>query len=90
IAHGAAALSEGGRCVVLDLKVPAKTPRWVAQLGTAVVRRFASIDEWIVRRPWETIRAAMREELADSSWTELFFGTAFIAAGSRGPDPTRA
>jgi hypothetical protein len=27
----------------------------------------------------------MQEELADFSWTELFFGTAFLAAGSRGP-----
>jgi hypothetical protein len=27
----------------------------------------------------------MQEELADPSWTELFFGTAFLAAGSRGP-----
>jgi len=26
----------------------------------------------------------MQEELADFSWTELFFGTAFLAAGSRG------
>jgi hypothetical protein len=26
----------------------------------------------------------MQEELADLSWTELFFGTAFLAAGSRG------
>ena len=38
-----------------------------------------------MRRPWEAIRAAMQEELADLSWTELFFGTAFLAAGSRGP-----
>jgi demethylmenaquinone methyltransferase/2-methoxy-6-polyprenyl-1,4-benzoquinol methylase len=36
-----------------------------------------------MRRPWEAIRAAMQEELADLSWTELFFGTAFLAAGSR-------
>jgi demethylmenaquinone methyltransferase/2-methoxy-6-polyprenyl-1,4-benzoquinol methylase len=50
-----------------------------------MVRHFASIDEWIMRRPWEAIRAAMHEELADLSWTELFFGTAFLAAGSRGP-----
>jgi hypothetical protein len=28
----------------------------------------------------------MQEELADLSWTELFFGTAFLAAGSRGPE----
>ena len=84
IAHGAAALSRGGRWVVLDLKVPDNAPRWLAQLGTALVRPFGSIDEWIVRRPWEAIRAAMRDPLADLSWTELFFGTAFLAAGSRG------
>jgi demethylmenaquinone methyltransferase/2-methoxy-6-polyprenyl-1,4-benzoquinol methylase len=84
IAHGAASLSEGGRWVVLDLKLPDTTPWRLAQLGTAVVRPFASIDDWIMRRPWETIRAAMLEELANVSWTELFFGTAFLAAGSRG------
>jgi demethylmenaquinone methyltransferase/2-methoxy-6-polyprenyl-1,4-benzoquinol methylase len=88
IAQGAAALSEGGRWVVLDLKLPATTPRWLARLGTAIVRPFASIDEWIQRRPWEEIRAAMQEELADLAWTELFFGTAFLAAGSRGPAAT--
>jgi hypothetical protein len=27
----------------------------------------------------------MQEELADLTWTELFFGTAFIAAGARDP-----
>jgi len=85
IAHGAAALAAGGRWAVLDLKVPGNTPRWLGQLGTAIVRPFAAIDEWIMRRPWEAIRVAMQEELADLSWTELFFGTAFLAAGSRGP-----
>jgi ubiquinone/menaquinone biosynthesis C-methylase UbiE len=85
IARGTAALSTGGRWAVLDLKIPASVPGWLAQLGTATVRPFASIDEWIMRRPWEAIRAAMQEELVDLSWTELFFGTAFLAAGSRGP-----
>ena len=85
IAHGAAALSDGGRWVVLDLKVPDRAPGWLATPVTAVVRPFASIDEWLMRRPWAAIRAAMQEELADPSWTELFFGTAFLAAGSRGP-----
>jgi len=85
IARGAAALSGGGRWAVLDLKVPDNTPVSLARLGTAMVRPFASIDEWITRRPWETIRTAMREELADTSWTDFFFGTAFLAAGSRRP-----
>jgi demethylmenaquinone methyltransferase/2-methoxy-6-polyprenyl-1,4-benzoquinol methylase len=83
IAHGAAALSAGGRWVVLDLKAPDNTPRYLAQLGIAFARPFGSIDEWIARRPWETIRAAMQDTLADLAWTELFFGTAFLAAGSR-------
>jgi len=81
IAHGAAALSGGGRWVVLDLKAPDNAPRWLAQLGTAVARPFGSIDEWVARRPWEVIRAAMHDTLADLSWNELFLGTVFLAAG---------
>ena len=85
IARGAAALSAGGRWVVLDLKIPHNTPRWLTQLGIATVGRFGSLEEWIARRPWEAIRKAMQEELADISWTELCFATAFLAAGTRGP-----
>ncbi len=85
IARGTAALSGGGRWVVLDVKVPDNTPEWLAQLGTAIVRPFASIDEWMMRHPWEAIRTAMQEELVDLSWTELVFGSAFLAAGSRRP-----
>jgi demethylmenaquinone methyltransferase/2-methoxy-6-polyprenyl-1,4-benzoquinol methylase len=84
IARGAAALSYGGRWAVLDLKAPDNAPRWLAQLGIALARPFGSIDDWIMRRPWERIGAAMHDTLADLSWTELFFGTAFLAAGSRG------
>ena len=74
IARGAAALPAGGRLVVLDVKVPDATPRWLA-------RRFAGIEEWVVRRPWEEIRLAMQDTLADVSWTELFFGVAYLAVG---------
>jgi demethylmenaquinone methyltransferase/2-methoxy-6-polyprenyl-1,4-benzoquinol methylase len=85
IAHGAAALNGGGRWVVLDVKIPGNLPQWLVRLGVASVRPFASIDQWIARRPWEEIRTAMQEDLTDVSWTELFFGTAFLAAGSRAP-----
>lgn len=81
IAHGAAALRRSGRWAVLDLKMPDYTPRPVLRFGAAFVRRFAAIDEWIARRPWDAIRSAVEHELADPSWTELTFGTAFLAAG---------
>jgi ubiquinone/menaquinone biosynthesis C-methylase UbiE len=82
IAHGAAALSGGGGWVVLDLKVPDNTPRWLTQLGTTTLRPFAAVDDWLMRRPWDAIRTAMQEQLGDVAWTELSCGTAFLAAGS--------
>ncbi len=59
IARGAAALAAGGRWAVLDLKMPDNTPRWQAQLAITTVGRFASLQDWILHRPWEAIRAAM-------------------------------
>ena len=85
IAHGAAALTAGGRWVVLDVKVPDNLPSWVARLGIATVGRSSSLEEWIVRRPWEAIRDAMQNSLADLSWTELLFGVAYLAVGSQNP-----
>jgi demethylmenaquinone methyltransferase/2-methoxy-6-polyprenyl-1,4-benzoquinol methylase len=83
ITHGAAALSAGGRWVVLDLKVPDNLPRWVARLGVATVGRSTSLEDWILHRPWETVRLAMQDALVDFSWTEMLFGTAYLAVGSR-------
>jgi demethylmenaquinone methyltransferase/2-methoxy-6-polyprenyl-1,4-benzoquinol methylase len=85
IARGAAALPAGGRWVVLDLKIPDKAPGWLTQLGIATVGRSTSLGEWNTRRPWDAVRVAMQDTLADLSWTELFFGIAFLAAGTRGP-----
>jgi ubiquinone/menaquinone biosynthesis C-methylase UbiE len=82
IARGAKALAPGGRWVVLDLKAPDNVPRLLAQLGLALGRPFGSIDEWLARRPWEELRAAMQDVPGNLSWSELCFGTAFLAVGS--------
>lgn len=82
IAHGAEALTRDGRFVVLDLKAPDNAPRLLAQLGIAVGRPLGSIEEWLARRPWEGVRAAMQDTLGDLLWSELCLGTAFLAAGS--------
>ena len=84
IAGGSAALSPGGRWVVLDLKVPENMPRWLAQFAIATVGRYGALEDWIVHRPWEDVRVAMQETLASLSWTELLFGIAYLAVGSRG------
>ena len=83
IARGAAALARGGRWVVLDLKAPDNAPQWLARFGTALGRPFGAIDDWVERRPWEGVRAGMHDALSHLSWSELCFGTAFLATGSR-------
>jgi demethylmenaquinone methyltransferase/2-methoxy-6-polyprenyl-1,4-benzoquinol methylase len=82
IGHGAASLVPGGRWVVLDLKLPDRTPEWMRRLGVALVPTAGALDEWSRSRPWERIRAAMQDALDDPSWDELSLGTAFLAAGS--------
>jgi ubiquinone/menaquinone biosynthesis C-methylase UbiE len=89
IARGAEALAPDGRLVVLDLKAPDNAPRLLAQLGTAVGRRLGSIDDWLARRPWEEVRAAMQDTSAGLSWSELCFGTAFLATASPIPGGSR-
>jgi demethylmenaquinone methyltransferase/2-methoxy-6-polyprenyl-1,4-benzoquinol methylase len=83
IAHGSKALSPGGRFVVLDLKLPERSPGWLVPVLLPIVRPFAVTEGVIARRPWDAIRAVMQVSLIDCSWTELFFGFAFLAAGAR-------
>jgi demethylmenaquinone methyltransferase/2-methoxy-6-polyprenyl-1,4-benzoquinol methylase len=82
IAHGAEALRVGGRWAVLDLKTPDQTPSWMLRFGIAVAPPSAELGAWAARRPWDTIRVAMRDDLDDASWTQLCFGTAFLAVGA--------
>jgi demethylmenaquinone methyltransferase/2-methoxy-6-polyprenyl-1,4-benzoquinol methylase len=46
-------------------------------------RPFAVTEELLATRPWEAIRAEMRDRLTDFSCNELFLGFAYLAAGAR-------
>lgn len=86
IARACQRLSPGGRCVVLDGKVPDNTPGWLVRFGLAVQRPFGVSEEWVARRPWEGIHEAMDANLSGLSWTEEFFGLMYLAAGVRARD----
>ena len=81
IAHGREALVPGGRWVVLETKLPDNAPGWTTPLALAFLRPFAVTDAWAARRPWEAIRAAMNDNLADVSWDNLFLGFVYLASG---------
>ena len=81
IARGCAALPPGGRWAVLDLKLPPNAPGWLARGWLAALRPFAANKELMERRPWDAIRAQMQARLHDFTWTEMYFGIAYLAAG---------
>jgi demethylmenaquinone methyltransferase/2-methoxy-6-polyprenyl-1,4-benzoquinol methylase len=82
ICSGADSLKAGGRWAVLDLKIPESWPKWLVSLVVPIVRPFAVTDEWVARRPWETIERAASECLADLSRTELYLGVSYILSGA--------
>jgi ubiquinone/menaquinone biosynthesis C-methylase UbiE len=83
ICNGTEALRPGGLWVVLDLKLPDRWPKWLAALILPLVRPFAVTDEWVARRPWETIYSAMYDCLTDVSVTEMYLGASYIIRGER-------
>jgi ubiquinone/menaquinone biosynthesis C-methylase UbiE len=83
ICKGAQALRPGGCWVVLDLALPDRWPGWLSSLILPIVRPFAVTDEWVARRPWNTIHSAMRDCLSDVSMTEMYFGASYIITGAR-------
>jgi ubiquinone/menaquinone biosynthesis C-methylase UbiE len=83
ICIGAEALASGGRWVILDLQIPQGWPQWLVSLVVPIVRPFAVTDEWVARRPWETIQRAAGECLSDLSQSELYLGISYILSGTR-------
>ena len=84
IARGCAALPRGGRWAVLETKPPDWAPSWLARGWLEAVRPYAVTEAQLATRPWGAIRAALRDRLTDFSWDELFFGFAYLGAGTCG------
>jgi demethylmenaquinone methyltransferase/2-methoxy-6-polyprenyl-1,4-benzoquinol methylase len=77
IRNGAAALRQGGRFVILDLKKPANWPPWLVRLGVWLAQPFGVSLDLAERHPWQS----MDKYLSDISITELYWGIAYVAVG---------
>lgn len=91
ISQGSTALAAEGRWAVLDVKIPDHAPPWLVGLAVTVAGRGTGLGGWASRRPWESLHDAMRGTLRDVTWTELFFGVAYLVTGSPrvGDNPAR-
>ncbi len=85
IEHAAQSLAAGGRLVVLDLQIPDNWPRWLAAMATAIIRPFLPVEEWLARRPWQTIRQTMQDNLVDIDVKHRYLSTTYIISGRSRP-----
>jgi ubiquinone/menaquinone biosynthesis C-methylase UbiE len=83
LAYIASALPLNGRLVLLELQIPTYWPSWIASAAVALMRLFAITDDWVVRRPWETIRNTIKGLLDNVEVTERFFGLTYIISGEK-------
>lgn len=61
VRRAASALAPDARFVLLDLKRPTAWPAWLARLAAWLNRPFAVTVDLGERRPWESLRAHLRE-----------------------------
>jgi ubiquinone/menaquinone biosynthesis C-methylase UbiE len=85
VRRAAEALAEGGRMAVVDLQIPESWPDWAISIGMAIVKPFAVTAEWVARRPWPTIQAAMREALQDVQINTYYLDTTYVISGEARP-----
>jgi ubiquinone/menaquinone biosynthesis C-methylase UbiE len=76
-------LDPRGRLVLIELQIPKFWPSWIASAAVALLRPFAVTEEWVARRPWETIRSIIKEALDNVEVSERFFGLTYIISGEK-------
>jgi ubiquinone/menaquinone biosynthesis C-methylase UbiE len=84
VRNAAAALQEGGRFAILDLKYASNSFRFLNGIAVPLTKPFGGTEELFRRRPWEE----MRKWLSDVQLTELYLGFLYIAVGTKAANPT--
>lgn len=76
-------LSANGHLVLLELQIPNFWPSWIASAAVALMKPFAVTNEWVARRPWETIRKTIKDAFDNIEVSERFFGLTYIISGEK-------
>jgi len=79
IQQGAAALIPGGRCVILDFKIPSNALALLAPIAILITRPFGVSPDLSDRHPWESVRRYCRSVTTE----ELYGGFAYIVTGEK-------
>lgn len=79
IRRGAAALREGGRLALVDLKQPEAWPEWLVRFVAWTQSPFGVSMELADRHPWESVR----EYLHEVHFAEFYLGAIYVSVGEK-------
>jgi demethylmenaquinone methyltransferase/2-methoxy-6-polyprenyl-1,4-benzoquinol methylase len=81
ISRAASALADDGYWSLLDFEIPARWPDWLVDAMLLLVKPFTPTEDWVGRKPWPEIKAAMRQELTDLKEENYYLGMTYIMSG---------
>jgi len=79
----ASSLAPSGRLTLIELQIPKFWHPWLASAAVALMKPFAVTENWVSRRPWETIRNTINERFNNVEVSEHFFGLTYIISGKK-------
>ena len=81
VERASAALADGGRIAIADFELPPNWPDWLIRLGLKLVEPFGATMDWVDKRPWEGIQAAMYDTLESVMIDYYYLDTTYIISG---------
>ena len=81
IRRSADSLTSDGRWSLLDFKIPEKWPEWLVDAMLFLIKPFTPTDDWMERKPWPEIQAALEAVLHEPSVQTYYLGMTYLMNG---------
>jgi demethylmenaquinone methyltransferase/2-methoxy-6-polyprenyl-1,4-benzoquinol methylase len=81
IHRSAVSLKSDGRWSLLDFEIPGKWPEWLVNAMLFIIKPFTPTDDWMSRKPWPEIQAAMEDVLIKPEKESFYLGMTYLMSG---------
>lgn len=84
IRRSAASLKSDGRWSLLDFEIPGKWPEGLVNAMLFIIKPFTPTEDWMSRKPWPEIQAAMEDALEQPEKESFYLGMTYLMSGRPG------
>ena len=81
IRRSAESLTSDGRWSLLDFQIPEIWPEWLVDAMLFLIKPFTPTNDWMERKPWPEIQAALEAVLHQPSVQTYYLGMTYLMSG---------